>query len=302
MGIKLTQNNSNICILDSYSSVEELLIKELLFSKSFIKKNFKKNFLAKEIRKQDELFIPIEVLNKGLINPSYSGPEIVILEENDQFIIVNKPSGIHGHPQNYLENNTVLNFLRNHFNLSHLGQIQRSDESTLLYRLDKETSGVLFFSKDSKSFETIRSEFSSSAKTKEYLAIVRGDFSKVGVIENDLKPFGEKGSKMIATEPTDKSVQINVKKISYNNDKDLSLLMIKLGKGARHQIRSQLSGVGFPILGDTLYGGEKSDRLYLHAFRYSIILNENEFSYTSKDEELFLRLFDLNSCTDVLFD
>lgn len=295
-GIKLTQSNTNICILKSYLTIEELLNKELLYSKSYLKKVFKKNFLSKEIREKDELYLPLELLNKGLINPVYDGPTIKVLKDTDDFIIVSKPSGTHGHPQTYLETNTVLNFLRNKYSLEELGSFQTRDEATLLYRLDHETSGVLFFSKKSEAYEKIRGEFSNSAKSKEYLAIVVGDFNAEGLVEHDLTPFGKKGAVMKASDPTSESVRINVKKVSYNKDEDVSLLKVELGKGARHQIRAQLSAIGFPILGDSLYGGKNEERIFLHAYRYNISFEGKNITCSSSDEKLFFRFFDLNSC------
>jgi 23S rRNA pseudouridine1911/1915/1917 synthase len=78
---------------------------------------------------------------------------------------------------------------------------------------------------------------------------------------------------------------------------DKSLLMIELKTGLRHQIRAQLSYLGFPILGDELYGGNKAERLYLHAWRY-------EWSEFVEDNhmDLFDRFFDLNRAFQMCHD
>ena len=57
-----------------------------------------------------------------------------------------------------------------------------------------------------------------------------------------------------------------------------TLLLVSLETGLRHQIRAQLSHLGFPILGDELYGGAKSSRLFLHAWKYEwdeIVVDQN---------------------------
>ena len=288
----MTQNNANLCILKSYSSLEELLTKELLFSKNFLKRTLPKNYLSKEIREKDELYIDQNILNRGFINPNSELGEIEVLNENDNYVAFNKPSGIHGHPHEYGETNTVLNYIRSNFCFEHLSFIQKSSESTLLYRLDRDTSGVLIFAKNMNSYEEIRKSFSSATREKQYLAIVDGKFDKEGEHFHDLVSSGEKGSKMKALKSSEKSVCIETLNLSYNEDENVSLVLVKLGKGVRHQIRCQLSAIGFPILGDSLYGGREEKRLFLHAYKYSF----DSFSAESRQEKSFLRFFNLDSC------
>jgi len=290
------QNKSNLCILNSYNSLEELLIKELLFSKSFIKKNFTKAQLSKRILAKDEIDIPISVRNRGFINPNYSAPGIEILEEDDNFLALNKIAGIHGHPQSYLEDDTILNFIRNRYQFSFLSLSQETPESHLLYRLDKETSGVLIFAKNTNAYKEIRGEFKNVVKEKVYLAIVCGNFDKEGKHSHSLRATGKKGMKMESLEDGPDRVSISVEKISYNMESDLSLLKISLGQGVRHQIRSQLSAIDFPILGDTLYGGKQGSRVYLHALSYEFSTEHYKFKAQSLYEKSFFEFFHLDSC------
>ncbi|OUR96399.1 hypothetical protein A9Q84_08590 [Halobacteriovorax marinus] len=290
------QNNSNFCILDSYNSLEELLIKELLYSKSFIKKNFTKVQLARKILVRDEINIPIVVRNRGLINPSYSAKGIEILEEDENFLAVNKLAGLHGHPQNYLEDDTILNFIRNRYQFPFLSLPQESPESNLLYRLDRETSGVLIFAKNLEAYREVRGDFKNVTKEKSYIAIVCGDFDKEGQHSHSIKATGKKGMKMECSLDGPDNVSIEVKKLSYNNEYDLSLLKVSLGRGVRHQIRSQLSAIGYPILGDTLYEGKESARVYLHALSYEFRTEHYIFKAQSLYEKSFFEFFNLDSC------
>ncbi|WP_372654054.1 RluA family pseudouridine synthase [Halobacteriovorax sp.] len=288
--------DKNFCTLKPYKSLEELLTKELFFSKSLIKKFLSKRKLQYSLKERDEILIPYEILNSGYINPVYSGEEIQVLKEDENFIAVNKPAGIHGHAHNYSETNTVLNFIRSEKNFPVFLQKSAEAESNLLYRLDRETSGVLIFAKNMKSFKSVRGSFAESAKEKTYLAVVSGKFDQEGDHEHYLESFGEKGSKMRTSESGNKKVRIATKLVNYNSEKDISLLEVRLGQGVRHQIRCQLSAIGFPILGDDLYGGQLSERLFLHAYKYKIELDSSSFEAESKEEKLFLSLFDLNSC------
>ena len=88
---------------------------------------------------------------------------------------------------------------------------------------------------------------------------------------------------------------MSVFKISVG--KGVSLVLVNLKTGLRHQIRAQLSFLGFPILGDELYGGRKAERVFLHALRY-------EFSDIVEDSnaELFNIFFDLNRALQMTHD
>ena len=81
---------------------------------------------------------------------------------------------------------------------------------------------------------------------------------------------------------------LEVKKIMTTGNN--SLVLVNLQSGLRHQIRAQLAALGFPILGDELYGGSRAERLFLHAWRY-------EWSEIEEDNsaDLFDGFFDLNS-------
>jgi 23S rRNA pseudouridine1911/1915/1917 synthase len=90
---------------------------------------------------------------------------------------------------------------------------------------------------------------------------------------------------------------LKVKKVLGKEGK--SLLLVKLETGLRHQIRAQLSHLGFPILGDELYGGMKDQRVYLHALKYEW---EAEAEAEDSEAELFDRFFDLNSALQMSHD
>src|SRR5690606_20852359 len=78
---------------------------------------------------------------------------------------------------------------------------------------------------------------------------------------------------------------------------NLTLVMVVLKTGIRHQIRAQLSTLGFPILGDTLYGGSESDRIYLHSWLY-----QWDFVVRDNDAELFSNFLALDSALQMASD
>lgn len=284
--------------LNAQGSLKEALQHLLGCSGQLLKKYFSSKDLSKPIREKEIVYLPLEFVNHLLINPEYDGPQVKILTETLDYIAIHKPSGIHSHPLSYADKNTVLNFLQASNNISSLKVNYQNYDRGLLFRLDFETSGVLILAKTESFYQKMRHEFEKFMKKKLYLAIVEGDFDQEGEWTHFFRPSGPKGSKQkVSFERESSSHQgdLKVKKISYSGGK--SLLLVELKTGLRHQIRSQLACLGFPIFGDELYGGSKAERLFLHAWRY-------EWDQIIEDQQadLFDSFFDLNSALQVCHD
>ncbi|RLA66892.1 MAG: hypothetical protein DRQ88_05000 [Epsilonproteobacteria bacterium] len=287
-----------LCFLNDFDSVESALKTGLGISKTRIKKQLSKDFLNLSVDKGKSYRFPIDLINHGIINPNYQGPEIEILFEDENLIALNKPHNIHCHPLTYSEKNNCLSYLRENsfFKKSEFCH-DRNLDSGLLYRLDLGTSGVLFLVKNKKDYEAIRQNFSTLAKAKKYLAIVEGKLEQEGEFKHFFKAHGEKGKKIIVSDAPFEGAslgpgKIKIKVLSHN--KDLSLVSIELGAGIRHQIRAQLSHMGHPILGDTFYGGKKGDRLFLHAYKYQINLEDKVYEIMARNTPLFGQFFNLD--------
>jgi 23S rRNA pseudouridine1911/1915/1917 synthase len=267
---RLILSKTQICFLDDYSSLEEALLELLPISKNKLKKNLPKKFLQKKVRQRDEIELTLDLVNYGLINPHYEGPAIDIIYEDDLMIVLNKPVKIHSHPLTYLESNNVLSFLREKFSGNILNVNHTEYDRGLLYRLDFETSGLICYIKQQALFHDLRNHFANVAKKKTYLGMVKGKFEKLGLFQHKFTAFGEKGAKQkVSDYDGDFLGELIILKSVYNEKLDQTLLTIELITGLRHQIRAQLAFLGFPLLGDELYGGAKADRLFLHALEYS---------------------------------
>ena len=305
MATKL-KHNKNFCNIEEKNTLKEFLKEELFFSNKAIKTSYiSKNALNMHLAQKSELYLPQDLLNRFLINPKYTGPEIEVIYEDDIFIVVNKPSGIHGHAMDYYDTNTVLNFLRPSYNLLSLGSNKTEHEKGLLYRLDKLTSGVLVFIKDEIIHQNLRDSFKQIAKEKTYLAVVEGEVREAMSLTHHLISSGVKGERVIVS---DAGVEANLsfKPLYYQAEKNISLLEIKLKEGHRHQIRVQLASYGHAIVGDPLYNdkhasseGLESKRLFLHAFKYGLEVNGHATSFRADKADLFCDLLNLNSLMDV---
>lgn len=279
-------------------SLKEALKKTLRCSGQQLKKNYTSTELQRVVTLRDVIQIPLELVNHLSINPCYVGPEVKVLFENEDVLVLHKPPRVHCHPHSYMDMDTILNFLVVNNKWQVLNVNSKNYDRGLLYRLDYETSGVLVMAKSDKYFLSVREKFLSTVKNKFYWAIVEGDFDKEGDWTHYLRSFGQKGLKQKVSEiEIENSVKGKLSIIKLLSSKHKSLLLIKLQTGHRHQIRAQLSFLGYPILGDELYGGARAQRLFLHAFRYEF----NEF-YEDPNPELFSFFFNLNCALEMSHD
>lgn len=280
------------------SSLKSALQSALGSSGQQLKKFFSSKQLDREVRAKDILRLPLDLVNHMRINPVFEGPRPSIIKEDPLFIALHKPAGVHCHPHAYSDRNTLLNFLAEEKKFEALDVNTSHYDRGLLYRLDLETSGVVLLAKTDRVYENTRYEFATEVKRKFYWAIVNGSFNKEGIFTHHFSSSGVKGSKQKVTDwgnDTSTEGTLSVLKVSENQGK--SLVLVNLKTGLRHQIRAQLAHLGFPILGDELYGGTQAERLFLHALRY-------EWMEVVEDPnaELFERLFDLNGALQMSHD
>lgn len=284
--------------LNDEASLKVALQECLGSSGQLLKKHFSSKELARAVRARDIVKLPLDLVNHLQINPAYEGADTVVLRETDDFIAIHKPSGIHSHPLCYSDKNTILNFLANQGKWEALRINEGSFDRGLLFRLDFETSGVLVLAKTEAFFQKIRHNFQKAIKRKLYWAVVEGEFNQEGEWTHYFRATGIKGAKQKVSFDSHESAQegsLSVKKVLYTEG--FSLLLVNLDSGLRHQIRAQLSALGFPILGDELYGGRKSSRLFLHAWRY-----EWEQIIEDPRADLFESFFDLDRALQMSHD
>jgi len=199
-----------------------------------------------------------------------------VLQEDENLIFINKPAffpveqTITGKRKNLHEE--VISFL-----WKKNPSLQNPPYVGIMHRLDRETSGVILFTKNRSVNKEIQQMFESHSFIKEYFALVCPENRKtlpdhftvekyIGRIspKSQAGKWGtlakEKGGLYSKTEFT-------VIKDCTIEGKKCYLIKCSLYTGRTHQIRVHLSEKGFPILGDRLYGGKAASRLYLHAFR-----------------------------------
>ena len=195
-----------------------------------------------------------------------------IIEDNKNFIVINKPSGIpvQGGTKSF-KNITDILTNKIHF---------KNSKPYIVHRLDKETSGVLIFAKNREYAQLFTTLFRIRKIHKTYLAISYGEvLKKYKILEDNLITY-EKNRKIIQ-----KAVSyIKVLK-SLNN---CSFLEVKPVTGRKHQIRKQLYNIGNPIVGDDKYfikktpNFDKSKDLMLHAHKIKFMINGVKYNFEAK--------------------
>lgn len=185
---------------------------------------------------------------------------LVIVYEDDDLIIVNKPAGMVVHPAYGNYRNTLVNALAYHFNPGLEGKPVETDSLRpgLVHRIDKNTSGLLVIGKNEAAMTHLAKQFFDHTIARTYLALVWGDFKEeegtiTGNIGRNLRdrkimdvfPEGEQGKHAIT------HYKIS-ERFNY-----VSLMECKLETGRTHQIRVHFKYIKHPLFNDAEYGGDK---------------------------------------------
>jgi len=200
--------------------------------------------------------------------PSPLSPEAIplnIIYEDDDLLVIDKPAGLAIHPAPGHPSHTLVNAV-----LSYLPTLPDTDDSLrpgIVHRLDKDTSGVMLVAKNRQAQANLIDQFKTHSVVKAYLVLVKGHLTpESGVIEAPIGRDPRNRKRMaVATKGREARTQYNVVKYIGN----YTLLEVKPETGRTHQIRVHLSAIGYPVVGDAVYGA-KSDylsRQFLHASR-----------------------------------
>ena len=197
------------------------------------------------------------------------GAEDIPLEvryEDDHVLVVSKPAGLVSHPVRNRQSGTLVNAL---LGLGKpLGMLDPSRPG-IVHRLDKETSGLLLVAKDDDTQRRLREEMKARRVERRYYALVRAGLPGSGTIE---APIGRHPARrtLMAVVSGGRPAVTHYEVIESNER--VALLDVKLETGRTHQIRVHLAHIGYPVLGDRVYGGvgELSrelglERPFLHA-------------------------------------
>ena len=230
------------------------------------------NFEFKNIKTQKKIkFLP----SKDIIKAN----EDLIIDNNDDFIVLNKSAGISVQGGTKSKKNLVDIFAKS--------EIFQNTKPFSVHRLDKDTSGVFIMAKHRESAQLLTSLFRLRKVHKTYLGICHGE------LQNN---SGEWKSNLIRYE-NDKPIIEKAKTIYKVLDKNsiCSLIEMKPITGRKHQLRKQLYAEGNPIYGDQKYKLRNyhkgiNKNLMLHSYQIKFMVNNKKYTYTALLPDYFKKL------------
>ncbi len=226
------------------------------FSRAHIQKWIKDGQLSldgktvkpKQLLKVNQL-ISIDALEDPVLEDEPEDIPIDIIFEDKDIIVLNKQHGLVVHPGAGNPKGTLVNAL-----LHHNGELGFLPRAGIVHRLDKDTSGIMVVAKNEISYLDLVSQLKDRRVKRDYSALVVGVPISGSTINEPIgrhpklrtkQAVNVKGKEAITT------FKIQEKLNGY------SLLNVSLETGRTHQIRVHLAFIGFPILGDSVYGGRK---------------------------------------------
>ena len=200
-----------------------------------------------------------------------------IIYEDDDFIAINKPSGLLSVESDKEKVDTAYKQV-----LEYLQSKNKTARCFQVHRIDKNTSGVLLFTKDYKLNEVLKKDWNKLVNLREYVAVIDGTLEeKSGSIKSYL--MKAETNLMYTSKSKTGELAITHYKVMKENDK-YSLLLVNIDSGKKNQIRVAMNDMGHPIIGDDKYGYPTNpiNRLGLHASKLVLKNPKNDKIYEFK--------------------
>lgn len=211
----------------------------------------------------DQIFVELPAELTPSIRPEAIPLDIVY--EDDSLLVVNKPAGMVVHPAAGIFQGTLVNALLAHCpQVANVGGVERAG---IVHRLDKETSGLIVVAKDPQTHAALQRLFKRRLVRKTYVALVDGQVQpREGIIEVPIGRDPKVRLRMTVSRTGRPAVtQYRVVEVFPRH----TLLEVRPHTGRTHQIRVHLAWLGYPVVGDRVYGHRRPsiplDRHFLHA-------------------------------------
>lgn len=240
--------------------IRDFLLQELRFSSRLVKKakspagritvNGEHKTVRYVLQKGDRIEIILPPEEKGRAMAA-EPMDLSICYEDDDLLVINKRAGMPVIPSGIYPNGTLANGLLHYYE-------KQSYPYTvhIVTRLDKDTSGLVLVAKHQYCHSLLASLQKQHEIKRKYIAIVHGKLSqKTGTID---KPIGRKSISIIEREVTETGKRAVTHYHVLKEFATYSIVEVELETGRTHQIRVHFSSIGHPLVGDDLYGGEKS--------------------------------------------
>lgn len=242
--------------LDSYLSQNKELdltrakIQSLIKSKNILV-NGKEVKSSYKVQLGDEIDVTIKEEN---LDVEAEDIPLDIVYEDEDVIVVNKPSGMVVHPSLGNTSGTLVNALMNH---SKLSSVNGEFRPGIVHRIDKDTSGLLVVAKNDKAHLFLSEELKEHKIKRTYIALVHGLIKfDTGTVDAPIGRDKNDRKKMSITSTNSKNAITHFKVL--DRYKDTTLLECKLETGRTHQIRVHMKYIEHPIVNDPVYSRDKN--------------------------------------------
>lgn len=201
-----------------------------------------------------------------------------VIFENQDILVINKPPGIVVHPSVGHASGTLVHAVLAHApDIQGVGGVRRPG---VVHRLDKDTSGIILMAKNDAAHQMLQDQFRQRKVEKTYLALVHNKPpTPKGRIEAAIGRDPQHRQKMTVVPDSKGREAISIYKTIENFDRH-AFLEIRPLTGRTHQIRVHLAFIGCPVVGDEVYGSQKTvldvKRQFLHAEKLKIQLPGEE--------------------------
>ena len=216
----------------------------------------------------------IEIDDSGLGTVEAVGPdpsiELVVVHEDPDVVVVDKPAGLVVHPGSGNPDGTLVNAAVARW--PEIAEVGDPSRPGVVHRIDQGTSGLLVLARTAPAYESLVEQFSSRSVDREYLALCWGTLEPAqGMVDAPIGRSPRDPTRMAVTN-TGREARTRYEVIDrFTHPADLTLASCRLETGRTHQIRVHLSAIGHPIVGDRQYGGDRQNlpcaRPWLHATR-----------------------------------
>ena len=194
-----------------------------------------------------------------------------IVFEDDDIIIVNKPSGMVVHPGNGNKDHTLVNALKSY--TDKLSDINGVERLGIVHRIDKDTSGLIMIAKTNKAHEILGEYFKEHSIKREYIALLCGIFPHdTATID---APIGrdEKNRLRMTVTPNNSKKAITHLEVLKRYKAGYTLVKARLETGRTHQIRVHTKYIGYPVYNDPVYSNKSTGDFgqFLHSYSMEFI-------------------------------
>ncbi len=264
-------------------------------------KNNKKIKSSYKIEENDRIEIFIPETEQAEIIPE--NIKIDIIYEDEDIAVINKNAGLVVHPAQGHYSGTLVNAILYH--IKDLSGINGEIRPGIVHRLDKDTSGLIVIAKNDKAHINLAKMFQEKKIKKTYLAILKGKLTKEkGRIVTQIGRDTDDRKKMTVIKGNDRGKEAITNYNVICSNELFTLVKVYIETGRTHQIRVHMKHMGYPILGDMVYGRKDSEkRQMLHAYKLEFLhpVTEKPMKFISEIPEDFRKAlknikleFDLN--------